>query len=142
MVEKKIKKAETSSKAPSSAKKTTSVPTKKPASLKKTPKSESKSTVQSKPKSKSASKTIKPVLESSMQNKATKAIPENKTFSTRNLAEKKLESPRPEKKAPTWIVLVFIFSVVFFLFSLYKVFVYKEGYFSSQPISLPLPLQT
>ena len=71
---------------------------------------------------------------------ATKAKPQStpkvavKTKLERSFSVKQLEEVRPleatpeKKKVPTWIVVVFIFSLVFFFFALYKAFIYGQGY--------------
>lgn len=52
-----------------------------------------------------------------------------------------LEPAQKDKKVPTWIVLLFIFSLVFFLFALYKIFIYGQGYSRPEAINL-LPTTT
>lgn len=43
---------------------------------------------------------------------------------------------RKEKSVPTWIIVIFIFSLVFFLFALYKAFIYGQGYDDVETIDL------
>lgn len=43
-----------------------------------------------------------------------------------------------EKKVPLWLVFIFLFSLVFFLFALYKAFIFKKGYnlpFGEEPLT-------
>ena len=52
-----------------------------------------------------------------------------RSFSLKQLEEARpLETASEKKKVPTWIVVVFIFSLVFFFFALYKAFIYRQGY--------------
>lgn len=52
-----------------------------------------------------------------------------RSFSVKQLEEvRPLEATPEKKKVPTWIVVVFIFSLVFFFFALYKAFIYGQGY--------------
>ncbi len=119
MAEKKEKKTESQSKTASSKQK------------KSTP-SKGKSAIKSTSKPKTTTKATKA---------AKTTLPEAKTFSSRSLNKQSTPATTPEKKVPAWIVIIFIFSLVFFLFSLYKIFIYGEGYSAPEPINL-LPIST
>lgn len=66
----------------------------------------------------------------------------SKSFSKGNLTSYDYVSSKPDKKVPLWMIIVFLFSLVFFLFSLYKVFIYGKGYDFSEKIHLPLWTQS
>ena len=90
------------------------------------------------------SETSKKTLNSSkLREKKTVQKAERVSASASQFPMKNLESlegkgiSRKEKSVPTWIIVIFIFSLVFFLFALYKAFIYGQGYNDVEPIDLP-----
>lgn len=140
MAEKKIKKTEVSTKSASTTGKATNAWVQKTSSVKKA--SPAKTTTKKTGKKVTTTETPKTKKPRTVtQNPEAKTFSEKRTFSTGSLGKRAITKPQAEKKAPTWVVVIFIFSLVFFLFSLYKVFIYKGGYSPTHQISLPLWIQ-
>lgn len=64
----------------------------------------------------------------------------NSAFATRVISDQGVAPQQEDKNVPNWIVVVFIFSLVFFIFSLYKIFIYGQGYSSPEALDLSLPV--
>lgn len=85
-------------------------------------------------------KTIPEKKEKSWIKKESKPLKkETKSFNIKRLDTPAEVQPKEDKKLPTSIVLIFLFSLVFFLFALYKAFIYKQGYGEIEQYPLPLP---
>ena len=99
----------------------------------KTPKTPAKKTAPSTPKTSTSATKDKPQSTPKPRKTSTPKVAV-KTKLERSFSVKQLEEVRPleatpeKKKVPTWIVVVFIFSLVFFFFALYKAFIYGQGY--------------
>lgn len=115
---------------------------------KKTKKADSSSTKKSPSRASSELKKVKvrkAPAEASLREKTPKKS--SKSISQASFTVKQLEdfsapqSAQKEKKVPTWMVLLFMFSLVFFLFALYKAFIYGQGYGDEEHLSLPLEQQ-
>lgn len=124
------------------------MPETKISTSKKTKKSDSSSTKKSPSRASSELKKVKvkkAPAEASLREKTPKKS--SKSISQASFTVKQLEdfsapqSAQKEKKVPTWMVLLFMFSLVFFLFALYKAFIYGQGYGDEVHLSLPLEQQ-
>ena len=54
---------------------------------------------------------------------------------TRKIERNQIEINK-DKRIPAWIMVLFLFSLVFFLFALYKAFIYGQGYHESESIDV------
>ena len=70
------------------------------------------------------------------EKKQNKQNNKGKAFKIKQLQQNESQTPPEEKKVPSFIILIFIFSMVFFLFALYKAFIYGSGYGENNPLPL------